>query len=72
MYHIVPKIDELRISIAHDNCPDIFGLCETFLTDSFSDDQMLLTAMISYVKTDQAHRKSRRRCSTILSKNYIL
>ena len=22
--HIVPKIDVLRISIAHDNCPDIF------------------------------------------------
>ena len=25
--------------MAHDNCPDIFGLCETFLTDSISDDQ---------------------------------
>ena len=38
VHQIVPKIDELRISMAHDNCPDIFGLCETFLTDSISDD----------------------------------
>ena len=42
VHHIVPKIDELRISMAHDNCPDIFGLCETFLTDSISDDQIAI------------------------------
>ena len=34
-----PKIDELRISMAHGKCPDIFGMCETFLTASISDDQ---------------------------------
>ena len=28
--HIVPKLDELRISMAHENCPDIFGMFETF------------------------------------------
>ena len=28
--------------MAHDNCPDIFGLCETFLTDSISDDQIAI------------------------------
>ena len=38
--HIVPKIDELRITMAHENSPDIFGMCETFLTSSVSDDQM--------------------------------
>ena len=27
IHHIVPKIDELRISMAHDKCPDIFGMC---------------------------------------------
>ena len=31
-HHYCPKIDELRISLAHDHCPDIFGMCETFLT----------------------------------------
>ena len=38
--HIVPKIDELRITMAHEHSPDIFGMCETFLTSSVSDDQM--------------------------------
>ena len=42
VHHIVPKIDELRISMAHDICPDIFGLCETFLTDSISEDQIAI------------------------------
>ena len=38
--HIVPKIDELHITMAHAHSPDIFGMCETFLTSSVSDDQM--------------------------------
>ena len=25
--HILPKIDELRILMTYDKCPDIFGLC---------------------------------------------
>ena len=29
VHHIVPKIDKLRISMAHDKCPDLFGMCET-------------------------------------------
>ena len=28
--------------MAHDSCPDIFGMCETFLTDSISDDQIAI------------------------------
>ena len=38
--HIVPKLDELRITMAHEHSPDIFGMCEAFLTISVSDDQM--------------------------------
>ena len=38
--HIVPNIDELSITMAHEHSPDIFGMCETFLTSSVSDDQM--------------------------------
>ena len=41
--HIVPKIDELRISMAHENCPDIFGMCEIFLTNSVSNDQLAIS-----------------------------
>ena len=28
--------------MAHDNCPDIFGMCETFLTSSVSDNQIAI------------------------------
>ena len=42
VHHIVPKIYELRISMARDKCPDIFGMCETFLTASISDDQIAI------------------------------
>ena len=40
--HIVPKIDDLRLSMANDNCPDIFGMCETFLVSSVSDNQIAI------------------------------
>ena len=40
--HIVPKVDDLRISMAQDNCPDVLGLCETFLSSSVSDNQIAL------------------------------
>ena len=39
--HLVPKLDELRISMTHNQCPDIFGMCETFLPNSVSDEQLL-------------------------------
>ena len=37
--HIIPKLDELRITMAINNGPDIFGLCEAFLGDTVSDGQ---------------------------------
>ena len=40
--HLVPKLDELRISMTHNQCPDISGMCETFLTNSVSDEQLKL------------------------------
>ena len=43
VHHLVPKIDELRITMEHEHSPDIFGMCETFLTDSVPDDQLAVT-----------------------------
>ena len=41
--HIVPKIDELRITMAHEHCPDVFGMCEPFWRAlTVSDDQMAI------------------------------
>ena len=33
--HIIPKLDELRIVMATENCPDILGVCETFLSPNY-------------------------------------
>ena len=38
--HIIPKADELRAIMANDKCPDILGLCETFLNPSVIDSQV--------------------------------
>ena len=38
--HIIPKLDELRLMIDNGKFPDITGLCETFLTNSASDNQV--------------------------------
>ena len=31
--HIVLKIDEFRITMAHEHCLDVFGMCETFFDE---------------------------------------
>ena len=38
--HIIPKLDELRLMIDNGKSPDITGFCETFLTNSASDNQV--------------------------------
>lgn len=38
--HIIPKIDEIRVLLATDNCPDILGMCETFLRKTNPDSQI--------------------------------
>ena len=40
--HIIPKLDEFRLTMAIDNGPDIFGLCETFLDGTVSDGQVYI------------------------------
>ena len=39
--HILPKLDELKFLFAHASpSPDIFGFCETFLSDKVSDSEL--------------------------------
>ena len=40
--HTIPKLDELRLTMAINNGPDIFGLCETFLEGTVSDGQVYI------------------------------
>ncbi len=50
--HLVPNFDDIMISLSRAKCPDILGLCETFLTKDVSDGQV---SMSGYV----LHRKDR-------------
>ena len=38
--HTIPNLDELRLTMAINNGPDISGLCETFLDGTVSDGQV--------------------------------
>lgn len=40
--HILPKFDELEITMRTENGSDILGICETFLDQTVSDDQLKL------------------------------
>lgn len=53
--HIVPKIDELRIIMASEKGPDVFGACETFLDTGISDSQVAINGY-EFLRKD--------RCST--------
>lgn len=57
--HILPKIDELRLIMANDKCPDILGLCETFLNPNIMDTQVAIDGY-DFIRKDRAdtHDKS--------------
>ena len=40
--YLVPKLDELRLVMANNKCPDNLGVCETFLESNIEDGRMAL------------------------------
>lgn len=40
MQHILPKTEEIRVMMANNKCPDILGLCETFLDPNIMDSKV--------------------------------
>ena len=36
IHHLLAKLDELGISMAYENGPDVLGICETFLNENIS------------------------------------
>ena len=40
--HILPKLDELQITLCVENSPDILGICETFLNPTVNDTQLYI------------------------------
>lgn len=51
--HVLPKIDELRLIMAREKCPDIMGLCETFLEPNILDSQVVIDGY-DFIRKDRA------------------
>ena len=41
--HLKPKMDEIKILLDSANCIDVFGLCETFLTETTENDALSIS-----------------------------
>ena len=51
--HLLPKLDELRISMACENGPDVLGICETFLNDDISCNQLTVNGF-DHIRKDRS------------------
>ena len=56
--HIIPKLDELRLTMAINNGPDIFGLCETFLDGTVSDGQVYINGF-DFLRKDRSDTQNK-------------
>ena len=56
--HIVPKIDEIRVLMANENCPDVLGICEMFLHKNNPDSQMSISGY-SFFRKDRSETQEK-------------
>ena len=56
--HIIPKLDDLRLTMAINNGPDIFGLCETFLDSTVSDGQVYINGF-DFLRKDRSDTQNK-------------
>ena len=56
--HILPKLYELRILLSNDTCPDIFGMCETFLKQQNPDSQLSVDGF-NFIRKDRTDVKNK-------------
>ena len=40
IHYLLPKIEEIRYHLMQADRPDVFGFCETFLTENISDNEL--------------------------------
>ena len=55
IHYISPKLDELKYLLTKYNNPEIIGLCETFLNDSFDDNEFMIHGYTMFRKDRQSH-----------------
>ena len=53
IHHLLPKFDELRISMASQNGPDVLGICETFLNNNISSNQLTVNGF-DHIRKDRS------------------
>ena len=56
--HLLPKLDELRISMACENGSDVPGICETFLNDDISFNQLTVNGF-DHIRKDRSVTKDK-------------
>ena len=56
--HILPKIDELQLTIGSENGPDIVGICETFL-DSTVDNNRITINQFDVFRKDRCETQDK-------------
>ena len=59
IHHLLPKLDELRISMACENGPDVLGICETFSNNNISSiTSYILMALTTLERIGLLHKKN--------------
>ena len=53
IHHLLPKLDELHISMACENGPDVLGICETFLNNNISSNQLTVNGF-DHIRKDRS------------------
>ena len=56
--HLLPKLDELRISMATKKGPDILGICETFLNQEISCNQVAIEGF-DHIRKDRSETQDK-------------
>lgn len=56
--HILPKIDEIRILLSNDNCPDILGMCESFL-GKHHPDSLISVNGFNFIRKDRSETQDK-------------
>ena len=58
VHHLPPKTDEVRLIMANENGPDIFGFCETFMNQSVLDSQVAIDGF-DFCRKDRAETQDK-------------
>ena len=53
---MLPKLDEIKLHLNYEHSSDILGLCETFLTDVISDQDLYINKY-TFERKDRIGRK---------------